>query len=264
MNAIEIRNLTFSFGNTQVVKSVNLQIPQGKIVSIVGPNGSGKTTLLRCVMRVVKGFMGQVLISGKSLDEYTQKDLAREVAYVPQASERFHSFTVREMVLMGRYPHLSPLSPVGQEDYRAVEKALNSTGTAQFAERRMDQLSGGERQKVMIAAAIAQGADTLLLDEPTTFLDYRHQQDVREMLVEQNRQHGATILMVTHDLNTAAIISDRLVALREGRVVAEGSTNEVMQTETLREIYGTTLLLGQHPQANLAMVLPSLPPEDLT
>jgi iron complex transport system ATP-binding protein len=262
MNAIEISDLSFSYGTKQVVKGVDLQIPAGKIVSIVGPNGSGKTTLLRCVMRVLNGFSGQIRVAGKSLETYTQKELAQQVAYVPQSSEGFFSFTVREMVLMGRYPFLSPLSPVSAADHQAVENALSSTGTLQFADRRMDHLSGGERQKVMIAAAIAQGSGILLLDEPTTFLDYRHQQDVRQMLVERNRQHAATIVMVTHDLNTAALISDKLVALREGEVVAQGTTSEVMQSETLREIYGTTLLLAQHPQADVAMILPSLPPEE--
>ena len=132
MNAIEVSDLSFSYGAKQVVKGVDLQIPAGKIVSIVGPNGSGKTTLLRCVMRVLKGFSGQIRVAGKSLETYTQKELAQQVAYVPQSSEGFFSFTVREMVLMGRYPFLSPLSPVSAADHQAVENALSSTGTLQF------------------------------------------------------------------------------------------------------------------------------------
>ncbi len=157
---------------------------------------------------------------------------------------------------MGRYPYLSPFSTIDREGRQAVDEALARTGTRAFAQRRLDTLSGGERQKVYIAAALAQRAEVLLLDEPTTFLDYRHQAEIRDLLARVNRESKVTIVAVTHDLNRAAMESDRIVALRDGTVVFCGPPREIMQPEMLQRVYHTPFLLVDHPTAALRVIVP--------
>jgi iron complex transport system ATP-binding protein len=163
--------------------------------------------------------------------------------------------------LMGRYPYLNPFSTVGTEDREAVHAVMDQTGTSELAHRLLNTLSGGERQKVYIAAALAQGADVLLLDEPTTFLDYRHQAEVRDLLARANRHSGVTVVAVTHDVNRAVLDSDRIVALREGSVVFSGSPEEIMRPEVLDGIYGTSLLLAEHPSSPIPVIVPRVPRE---
>jgi iron complex transport system ATP-binding protein len=161
---------------------------------------------------------------------------------------------------MGRYPYLSPFSSTDKEGRRAAEEALRVTGTAEFAGRRLDTLSGGERQKVYIAAALAQGSDILLLDEPTTFLDYRHQAEIRDLLSRVNRQSSVTIVCVTHDLNRAVLDSDRIVALAGGRVLFAGRPDEIMQSDVLETLFHTPFVLTSHPETAMPMIVPGLPP----
>lgn len=257
---IEIRQFSFSIENQAILREVSFEVREGEYLSIVGPNGAGKTTLLKCIDRIYAGGSGEIRVFRRSLASYRQKELARRISYVPQADGRVFPFTVAQFVLMGRYPHLSPFSSISREDRRQVAEALDRTGTSPFAERLLDTLSGGERQKVYIAAALAQGADVLLLDEPTTFLDYRHQAEVRDLLARVNRD-GVTIVAVTHDMNRAALDSHRVVALREGRVAFIGSPAEVMTPAVLGAIYSTEFLLVNHPQSGLPLIVPHQPEE---
>lgn len=256
---IEIHGLSLSLGGKQILRDVSFSVGEGEYVSIVGPNGAGKTTLLRCVDRLLSGGTGRIEICGRPLASYGRKELARLIAYVPQSDGRQFPFTVEQFVLMGRYPYLSPFSAVSKEDRRAVRQAMELTGTTEFARRSLDTLSGGERQKVFIAGAMAQGAKILLLDEPTTFLDYRHQEDVQVLLSRVNRTSGTTIVAVTHDVNRAALESDRIVALRDGSVIACGPPSEIMKAEVLQQIYHSSLLLVDHPDAGLPVVVPRTP-----
>ena len=178
------------------------------------------------------------------------------MSYVPQADTQAVPFTVEQFVLMGRYPYLSPFSPVGRADREAVREAMALTGTAAFADRLLGTLSGGERQKVYIAAALAQGAPIMLLDEPTTFLDYHHQDEIRELLARTAATTGRTTVSVTHDVNRAALESDRIVALRDGRVVFDGRPEEIMRPDVLQRIYATPFLLVAHPETGLPMIVP--------
>ncbi len=262
MTVIELDTFSFHFGAKRILHEVSFSVAAGEYVSIIGPNGAGKTTLLRCVDRLLHGGTGEIRIDGRPLHAYSQKELARAIGYVPQAGGLSFPFTVEQFVLMGRYPHLSPFSAVSKEDRRAVRQGMELTGTDAFADRSMGTLSGGERQKVLIAAALVQGASILLLDEPTTFLDYHHQQEVQDLLARVNRESGTTILAVTHDVNSAALQSDRIVALREGEVVFLGPPAEVMNAETLREIYGCSLRLVDHPQTGLSVIVPDAPSAD--
>jgi iron complex transport system ATP-binding protein len=253
---IEIQHFSFRLGKKQILREVSFAVAEGEYLSIVGPNGAGKTTLLKCIDRLLTGGSGRIEICGRPLASYSQKQLARLIGYVPQGDGRGFAFTVEQFVLMGRYPYLSSFSPAGKEDQRAVREALELTGTTEFAQRLLETLSGGEHQKVMIAAALAQGARILLLDEPTTFLDYHHQDEVQALLGRVNRQSGTTIVAVTHDVNRAALESDRIVALRGGEVVFCGPPPEIMTAQVLRRIYGSSLLLVDHPSGGLPMIVP--------
>ena len=261
-NVIRLRNFSFRLGKKEILRDVSFDVHRGEYLTIVGPNGAGKTTLLKCIDRILTGGQGEIEVAGRPLCDYRQKELARLISYVPQADGHVLPFTVEQFVLMGRYPYLSPFSAISKEDRRIVDDAMQRTGTLEFADRMLGTLSGGERQKVFIAAAMAQGAKVLLLDEPTTFLDYRHQREIRTLLARANRSSGVTIVSVTHDVNTAILESDRIVALREGELAFCGPPKELMKTDVLRTIYGTSLLLIDHPHARLPVIVPHAATEE--
>lgn len=258
---IQIRNFSFRLGKKEILRDLSFAVHEGECLSIVGPNGAGKTTLLKCLDRIFTGGTGRIDIFGHPLESYRQKDLARRISYVPQADGRVFPFTVGQFVVMGRYPYLNPFSSIGKEDRQAVQEALELTDTAQFADRLLDTLSGGERQKVYIAAALAQRADILLLDEPTTFLDYRHEIEIRSLLARANRESGVTIVSVTHDVNRAVLDSNRIVAIRDGSLVFCGTPHEIMKPDVLRQIYGTSFLLVKHPTTDFSVIVPHPPSE---
>jgi len=235
---------------------VGFLVQQGDYLSIIGPNGAGKTTLLKCLDRIWTGATGSIRVHGRELADYAQKELARVMSYVPQADGRFFPFSVREFVMMGRYPHLSPFTSVGSDDEKVVDEALELTGMVSFCTRAVNTLSGGERQKLFIAAAVAQGAEILLLDEPTTFLDPKHQAEIHRVLRELNRSKGATIVSVTHDINSAALASNRILGLKEGSVVYDGPAADVMNNEVLSRIFDKEFLFVEHPGSGGLLVVP--------
>jgi iron complex transport system ATP-binding protein len=253
---LEAKNFSISLGGKEILREVSFSVRRGEYVAIVGPNGAGKTTLLRCFDRLLTGGTGELEIEGMEHNRFRQKDLARLVAYVPQADSRMIPFSVEQFLLMCRYPHLSPFSPAGKKDRLAVSEAMSRTNTAEFAGRRISTLSGGERQKVYIAAALAQGAHIWLLDEPTTFLDYNRQNEILALMASVNKEIGVTILAVTHDLNHAVLETDRVVALKEGGVVFNGTPAEIMKADVLERIYDTPLLLVDHPLEKISMIVP--------
>lgn len=257
--ALDVRDFSFRLAKKEILRGVTFSVRAGEYLTIIGPNGAGKTTLLKCLDRIFTGGSGRIDVFGRPLASYSQKELARRISYVPQADGRALPFSVEQFVLMGRYPYLSPFSTVGKDDWQAVHAAMDETGTRPLARRLLRTLSGGERQKVYIAAALAQGAEVLLLDEPTTFLDYRHQAEIREVLARANRRSGVTIVAVTHDVNSAALESDRIVALRDGTVVFSGLPQEAMKADVLEQIYGTRLLLVDHPVTGLPLIVPQAP-----
>ncbi len=258
---IRVSDFSFRIAGKEILSDVSFDVAEGEYLSIVGPNGAGKTTLLKCLDRLLVGGSGRIEVRGRPIESYRQKELARLIGYVPQADGRMLPFTVGQFVLMGRYPYLSPFSSIAKEDHRAVSEALELTGTAEFADRMLETLSGGERQKVFIAAAMAQGAKILLLDEPTTFLDYHHQDDIRALLARANRESGVTVISVTHDVNRAALESRRIVALRRGRIAFSGTPEEIMNPDTLKEIYGSSFVLVDHPRVGLPIIAPNVPSE---
>jgi iron complex transport system ATP-binding protein len=255
---LTVDGLSVSLGGREILRAVSFSVEPGEWVAVVGPNGAGKSTLLRSLVRVLPphAVRGEVRLRGRALPAFPQRELAREMAYVPQLEEGENPFTVGEFVLLGRYPHLSPFTSVGQADRAAVERALLQTGMAGFSSRRMDTLSGGERQKAAIAAALAQDARFLLLDEPTAFLDPRHAGEVLELLSTLNRERGAAVLSVTHDLNAAAAHARRVLAIAGGEVAWFGAAEEFMDNRVLLPVYGKSFAFVAHPVTGRKVALP--------
>jgi len=253
---IEIENFSFSIDRKSILKDISVSIKKGEYVSIVGPNGAGKTTLIKCLNRILSGGTGTIEVEGKQLDTYKQKDLARRISYVPQANGHHFSFSVREFIMMGRYPYISPFSSVSAQDEAAVERAIKLTGTKKWADRLITTLSGGERQKVLIAAALAQEADVLLLDEPITFLDPGYQDEIYAILKSINLDQGITIISATHDINSAVLHSQKIIALKEGSLCFFGSPRDIMNNDKLYKLYGKSFLFIDHPEAGIPIILP--------
>ena len=256
--ALEVRNLSYRINGRAILRDVCFSVETGTYVSIIGPNGAGKTTLLKCLNRILTGAEGEIRVWGRPLGQYSQSELATHVGYVPQGGTDDLPFTVFEFVMMGRYPHLSAFTSTTRRDEEAVSMALELSGAEELADRDCATLSGGERQRVLIAAALAQEARILLLDEPTTFLDPHHQRDVLRVLARINRESGVTILSVTHDINTAALTSDEVLALREGIVVFRGSPQNLVDGAALCELFGQAFHSVGHPVTGQRLVLPEV------
>jgi len=253
--ALKISGLSISLGDSDILRDVSFDVPRGAFLSVVGPNGAGKTSLLRCVMGVFTDWAGEVLVEGSPVGSHRRKDLARLVSYVPQSDDTWFPFSGRELVMMGRYPYLSPFTPPSRTDLDVVERTLEATGTTSLADRDMRTLSGGERQKILIAGALAQEAGIMLLDEPTTFLDPRHTDEILSILAGLNKS-GVTVVMVTHDINHAAYYADSVTALVDGSVVFNGSSESLMNKEVLASVYGKEFILVKHPESGKMMALP--------
>ena len=256
--AVGISGLEYRIGGIPILQAVSFSVRRGESVSVVGPNGAGKTTLLKCINRILAPNRGSVRILNRPLERYRQTDLAKVVSYVPQAGNRSLPFTVFEFVLMGRYPYFSPFSSITRKDEDAARNALALTDTEQLEHRFLNTLSGGECQKVFIAAALAQSAEILLLDEPTTFLDPKHHTEILQILAHAKRETGATIISVTHDLNNAAMRSDRIVALKDGRVSFDGRPEEIMNNDVLGDIYDQEFDFVQDPASERVLVMPRM------
>ncbi len=258
---IEINNLSLSISNKTILDSVSLQIYEGDYLSIIGPNGAGKTSLLKCLMRIYSGSDRAIKFMGMPIEKFSQKNLAKLISYVPQSDGRIFPFTVEEFVMMGRYPHLSPFTSFSAEDKKSVQAALELTRTKQFSERQLNTLSGGERQIVFIAAALAQGADILLLDEPTTFLDPKHEQEIYKILRKINKELGKTIVSVTHDINSAVLQSAKVIILKNGEINFAGKANEIMSNKILEKAYEKSFTFANHPITGQTIIAPEAPPQ---
>lgn len=252
---IEVKDVTFHIGKNPILTDIDFTVEEGEYIAIIGPNGSGKTTLLRCLDRIYHVPEGSIHIHGNPIMTYKQKNLARMIGYVPQTPSPSFPYTVFEFVLMGRYPYLNPFHPPRKEDQEAVLDVLGLTGIEGFAHRALSTLSGGERQKVFIAAALAQGSKILLLDEPTTFLDPRHQEEIQDILLHINQTSGVTIISATHDINGALRTSHRILALKEGRICFCGHSELLISNGLLDHIYDKSFVYIRHPQTGKPVVL---------
>jgi len=250
-------NLSFAYGRgAPAVDDVSLSIASGAIVGLIGPNGSGKTTLVRLLNGTLTPARGSVTLDGVPLATLSRRALARRIAVVPQETQVTFDFTALEIVLMGRYAHLGPFTLEGPDDMSHARQALESTGTAALEARQFATLSGGEKQRVVIASALAQSSDILLLDEPTTALDIGFQWEIAALLGRLNVEHGTTIVVSTHDLNLAAMLCTELVLMKAGRVLATGPTRDVLTAPNIRELYGIDAEVAFHPRAGHLTVVP--------
>ena len=238
------------------VRDVSIRIQRGSLTGLIGPNGCGKTTLLKLLAGVLVPDAGFVALDGRDLASMSRRHVARRIAVVPQETHPAFDYSVIEMTVMGRHPHLGPFQLEGPDDLAIAYEALAATGTAQLAERSFMTLSGGEKQRVVIASALAQTPEVLLLDEPTASLDLGFQLEVGLLLKRLNQQRSATMVMATHDLNLAASLCDTLVLMRNGRVLASGSTRDVLTSATVRQLYDVEADVRVHDLAGHLTVVP--------
>ncbi|WP_236123638.1 ABC transporter ATP-binding protein [Cellulomonas palmilytica] len=235
---------------------MTLEVPAGRITTIVGANACGKSTLLRAMARLLKVKAGRVLLDGRPIDTIASREVATVLGLLPQTPVSPEGIAVADLVGRGRYPHQGWFRRWTAADDAAVEEALRATDILDLADRSVDELSGGQRQRVWIAMALAQQTDVLLLDEPTTFLDVAHQVEVLDLLTDLNRTRGTTIVMVLHDLNLAARYTDHLVALREGRLVAQGAPADVVTPALVEEVFGMAARVIPDPVSGTPLVVP--------
>jgi iron complex transport system ATP-binding protein len=234
---------------------VSLDVPAGSLYAVLGPNGSGKSTLMRALLGLAPVMSGQVFFDERRTETWSRRELARSIGSVPQAESFAFPLTTREMVEMGRYPHLGPLAPATRTDHDAVTQALEACDVTALADRDVNKLSGGELQRARIARAFAQQPRALVLDEPTASLDVRHVMEVLELL-RASADAGTTVLLITHGLDVAAEFADRMLLLSRGRVAAEGTAPEVMRADVLREVYGWPISVHADPASGAPRVTP--------
>jgi len=234
---LEIENLWSGYKKGDVLRGVNLTIKKGEFLGLIGPNGSGKTTLLRSMSKILTPRRGKVFYQGKDIAKISAKQLAQRIAVVPQLSVFYFSFNVEDFVLLGRIPYLPRFYLERREDYLVAEEAMKLTETLGFRDRRINELSEGEKQRVVIARSLAQRPELLLLDEPAAHLDIRYQLDVFDLLRQLNVEKGITIVLVSHDLNLTSQYASRLILLDRGKIFAEGKPIEVINEENIQEIY---------------------------
>ncbi|AXI80336.1 ABC transporter ATP-binding protein [Peterkaempfera bronchialis] len=255
-HTLSAQRLHLGYDRQEVVSGITADIPPGRVTMIVGPNACGKSTLLRGLARLLAPSSGEVLLDGRNIHTVPTKEVAAKLGILPQTPVAPDGIRVADLVGRGRYPHQGWFRRWTEQDDDAVAGALAATDTLELAERSVDELSGGQRQRVWIAVALAQHTDLLLLDEPTTYLDLPHQVEVLDLLTDLNRQRGTTVVAVLHDLNLACRYGDHLIAMKDGRVAAEGTPSEVVTEATVREIFGMDCRIVTDEVSRTPLVLP--------
>ncbi len=256
MNIINLNKVEFGYGKQKVLKDINLTIEEGQFLSIIGPNGAGKSTLLKVINNIYENYDGNISIYGKNIRNYTRKELARIVSFVPQDTYLDFEFSIEELVFMGRYPFQKRFQNDGKYDYDISYRAMALTNTLEIKDRLITQISGGERQRALIAKALAQDPKIILLDEPTSHLDINHQIEVLELLKELNKKQNLTIISVLHDLNLASRYSDKLVLLKDGQILKSGNVDEVLTASNIEIAYNTRAIVELNKFTNSLFVTP--------
>lgn len=268
---LRVDNVSFSYGRAgraqarpaartsapaPVLDGVSLHVDRGDVVGLLGPNGSGKTTLMRLMAGLLTASSGSISLNDRPVASFTRRQMAQQMALVPQETQTTFDHSVLDMVLMGRFPHLGPFALEGPADLGLARDALAATGTAHLEQRAFGTLSGGEKQRVVIAGALAQASDMLLLDEPTASLDLGHQIETAALLRQLNRARGTTLVLSTHDLNLAAALCDRIILLKQGRVLAQGLTLETLTAQRVEQLYGVSADVRFHERAGHLTIVP--------
>jgi len=256
VSMISISKISFRYAEEWVLRDVSFDVSKGEFLGVIGPNGSGKTTLLKSLNRTLSPDEGDIFVGGDNIKEIKRRELARIVGMVPQEIPMVFPFSVLEVVLMGRAPYLGRLGFEGKRDYEITRRAMEMTDTLSFSERGMDALSGGEKQRVLIARAIAQEPEVMLLDEPTSFLDIKHQVEIYDLIKELSSKNELTIVAVSHDINLAAQYCDRILLLYNGRVHEIGSPEEVVTGENIEGVYDCKVLVDRNSVTDKPRVTP--------
>lgn len=258
MTDIRLRaeGLQVGYGDTVVVDGLDLDVLDGTVTAVIGPNGCGKSTLLRALARLIPARRGHVLLDGRRIDRTPSREVAKVLGVLPQNPVAPEGLTVADLVARGRYPHQAWYRQWSSDDEAVVARALGWTGMSAFADRTLETLSGGQRQRVWISMVLAQGTDVVLLDEPTTFLDLAHQIDVLDLVERLHNEAGRTVVMVLHDLSLAARYARRLVAMKDGRIVADGTPREVLTPDLLRGVFDLEAQVVLDPVAGTPLVIP--------
>jgi len=244
---LRTEQLSCQIADSCILRELSVSIEAGEFISIVGPNGSGKTTLLRCLLGLIP-FTGNVYLEQKSILDYSRREIAKNIAYLPQLVGTLPAFSVEQFVQMGRYAHRSHIFNPCKHDKAVVDAALELTKTAEFRNRPVTSLSGGERQRVFLASAIVQETDAIILDEPSSFLDPQHEVELYQILQQLHSEQRKTICLVSHDINRSAFVSSRVIALKNGAVCFNGSPDAFMNSDVLEHVYGTPFFLVDHPE----------------
>lgn len=246
---LTINNISFSYGSVKALEGFTIEITEGEAVSLVGPNGAGKSTLIKCIDRILKPHTGAILLDGNNIAQLNTRKLSTEMGYVPQSNVEVFPFTVFDIVLMGRKPYIG--WNVSNKDLSVVAQTLEFTGMQSFGERYFDELSGGEKQKAIIARAIAQEPQVLLLDEPTSNLDIKHQLEVMELVTQIIEEKRISVVMAMHDLNLAARFSDRMVMMKDRQVFKIGKPETILNSHSIWQVFNVhahiTTVLGGKP-----------------
>ncbi len=252
---LRINNVSHRYNGSNVLEGVSFSVSMGGFLGVIGPNGAGKSTLLKVISRSIKPDTGEVLLDGRPICEMKRRETARRIAFVPEETVVNFSFTCRDIVLMGRTPYINRFSWEGNEDYRKVEEAMKLTDTLKFKARDINDLSSGEKQRVIIARALAQEPDILLLDEPTSHLDISHQKVILDLIRKLNRDNNLTIITVMHDINLAALYCEELLFLNNGKIYMKGSPQELITENNIREVYGTDVQISRDNKTGLPGVI---------
>lgn len=245
--AIVVDSLEFGYTNKSVLKDISFSVEKGQFISIIGPNGSGKSTLLKNLANIYSPLKGNIEIDGKNISNYNKKELARKIALVPQDTTISYDFSVFDVALMGRFPYIGRFEKESEKDYKMVVDALKLTNTFHLRDRSINEISGGERQRVIIARALIQEPDIIFLDEPTSHLDINHQIDLLTLLKNLNKEKNTTIILVIHDINLACRYSDKIVLMDDGKILSEGNPEEVITRENIEEAYGLNVIIEENP-----------------
>nr|WP_078059875.1 MULTISPECIES: ABC transporter ATP-binding protein [Gracilibacillus] len=246
---MDIQDIDVGYANELIIKDLSISIPSHQITTIIGPNGCGKSTLIKTIARILQVKQGAVLLEGEAIHQVDTKEIAKRMAILPQTAEAPGGLTVFELISYGRFPYKKGMGSLSKQDYEYIRWAIEVTGLEEVKERSISALSGGQRQRVWIAMALAQGTDILVLDEPTTYLDLAHQLDILLLLERLNKEEGRTIVMVLHDLNHASRFSHYMIAMKDGRIVKDGTPQEVMTCDNLQRVFQIDAQLTRCPHS---------------
>jgi len=257
---LEVKNLSFSYDGPEVLSDLDFKVCKGAFISILGPNGSGKSTLINLISKVLKGYKGSIKVFGKDIEKMGSRDIAKFVAVVPQYSNPGFNFTVEEMVLMGRFPYISRFGSESKGDFEAAEKVMEKTKILELAKKKFNELSGGEKQRVIIAQALSQNTPLILLDEPTSHLDINFQIEIMNLFGELNEEQEKTIVGVFHDINLAANYSREIILLKQGRIWLQGGIGSTITRENIKSVFNSDVYVGKNPVTGKLYVSPTFAP----